>query len=63
MRPTDDDVAAAASGSGRHARLRAASQAIELVCREIGPNASLVLLWDQFERVAAKLEEDNASRG
>jgi hypothetical protein len=63
MRPNDDDVAAAASGSGRHTRLRAAGQAIELICREIGDRAALVLLWDRFEQIAAKSKEDSASRG
>ena len=58
LRPTDDDVAASASGTGRHSRIKAAGQALELICQAIGPNAALVLLWDQFERVAARLEED-----
>jgi hypothetical protein len=54
----EDDIAAAASGSTRQSRIKAASKAISLIAEELGMQVAVVLLWSAFEECCARMEKD-----
>jgi hypothetical protein len=59
---TDAIVSTATAGGVRERQIKAASEAIRLIAQQLGDDVAMILLWAEFETIAARLEGARSSR-